>query len=60
MPLRLWDVLGCLAAEVLKTAMPERTVRGCFNPISTVTGLLCGWVIMGSWAVLWAGAIMRQ
>jgi hypothetical protein len=44
---------------MFKTAMPERTVRGYFNPINAVIGLLCGWGIMGSWAALWAGAIRR-
>jgi hypothetical protein len=52
--------LGYLAAEVFKTALPERTVRGYFYPISAVTGLLCGWGVMGSWVALWAGAIRRQ
>ena len=40
-------VLGFLAAEVFKAAMPERTVWGYFNTVSAVIGLLCGWVIMG-------------
>ncbi len=55
-----FPALGCLAAEMFKTAMPGRAVRGCFNPISAVIGLLCGWGITGSWATLWAGAVRRQ
>jgi hypothetical protein len=39
--------LGYRAAEVFKAAMPERTVWGCFNPVSAVIGLLCGRGIMG-------------
>jgi hypothetical protein len=40
-------VLGCLAAEVFKGTMPERTVWGYFTPVSAGIGLLCGWGIMG-------------
>lgn len=40
-------LLGYLAAELFKDAMPERTVWGYFNLVSAGIGLLCGWIIMG-------------
>lgn len=40
-------LLGWLASEVFKDAMPERSVWGLFSPISAGVGLVCGWVIMG-------------
>lgn len=40
-------VLGYLAADVFKVAIPERTVWGYFNLICAMIGLLCGWRIMG-------------
>jgi hypothetical protein len=40
-------LLGYVAAEVFKDAMPERTVWGLFPAISAGISLLCGWFVMG-------------
>lgn len=43
----VFGIAAFLVADVYKLGMPERTVWGFFNVSCAVTGLLCGWIVMG-------------
>ena len=40
-------IFGAIAAQTVKTVMPEGTQFGYFVPISALIGLLNGWFVMG-------------
>lgn len=40
-------LLGYVAAELVKTHMPEGTQFGAFSAVCGAIGLLCGWLVMG-------------
>ena len=40
-------IFGAIAAQTVKTVMPEGTQFGYFVPISAFIGLLNGWFVMG-------------